>query len=622
MSSTPSSPPNVLLLLVGQLQFPRFAYDEASKAHVGMARGIKEVMGFAPLSEGNAYVRHFPGFMALREHAVCFQRHTIASSACTPSRAALLTGHYGAMTGVTQSEGIFKEATDPAFPWLDPHGVPTLGDWFRAAGYSTHYFGAWHVSHPRHGSLQDWGFGDWELSQPEPQGASHGDLGVYRDIGFTDLAVTFLRRKAAGLGFGGNPQRARDEAGKPWLAVLSLMNPGDISGYPQQWNQALPGGMEPGQPRHIPPLGARTRPPPQGTLPVALNPEGLPLDCATLPPTLEESLDTKPRAQLDASYKVGLALATGGNGAGEARSPLPFQLSGNPRGWFLEYLRFYTFLQQLVDRQIARVMRCLKDSGLADNTLVVFCADHGEHGGAHRGMIQKWHSAYEEVIHVPFVVSSRRVNPGIAIEYRDAVTSHIDVVPTLLGLAGFDASARDRLARQIPHQTVQPLVGADLSPYLRGEVPSVTEPNGQSREAVLFVTDDMVTEPLPTPAQGIRMKFGSFLESVRRAASEAKAPIRPGVVTQPCHVQCVRAVDWKLVRYWDPKGNAEAEYELYYLPQDGIEAVNLVSWRGGEPVLEPSRIPAHWGLSADRALKALTGLREQLTYQLRTKLRA
>mgnify|MGYP001988447424 CR=1 FL=1 len=36
-------------------------------------------------------------------------------------------------------------------------------------------------------------------------------------------------------------------------------------------------------------------------------------------------------------------------------------------------------------------------------SIVVFCADHGDLAGAHGQMIQKWHSAYEEAIHVPMV---------------------------------------------------------------------------------------------------------------------------------------------------------------------------------------------------------------------------
>ena len=37
--------------------------------------------------------------------------------------------------------------------WLDPDSVPTLGDWFRAGGYQTHYRGKWHVSPRRPASF-------------------------------------------------------------------------------------------------------------------------------------------------------------------------------------------------------------------------------------------------------------------------------------------------------------------------------------------------------------------------------------------------------------------------------------------------------------------------------------
>ena len=64
-----------------------------------------------------------------------------------PSRATLFTGQYPSLHGVAKTSGIAKQATDPAMGWLDPDEVPTLGDWFRAGGYQTHYRGKWHVSH-------------------------------------------------------------------------------------------------------------------------------------------------------------------------------------------------------------------------------------------------------------------------------------------------------------------------------------------------------------------------------------------------------------------------------------------------------------------------------------------
>ena len=64
-----------------------------------------------------------------------------------PSRATFFTGQYPSLHGVAKTSGIAKRATDPAMGWLDPDEVPTLGDWFRAGGYQTHYRGKWHVSH-------------------------------------------------------------------------------------------------------------------------------------------------------------------------------------------------------------------------------------------------------------------------------------------------------------------------------------------------------------------------------------------------------------------------------------------------------------------------------------------
>ena len=75
-----------------------------------------------------------------------FHRHYAGSTACTPSRATLFTGQYPSLHGVNSTDGTAKQNSDPGMHWLDPDSVPTLGDWFRAGGYRTHYRGKWHVS--------------------------------------------------------------------------------------------------------------------------------------------------------------------------------------------------------------------------------------------------------------------------------------------------------------------------------------------------------------------------------------------------------------------------------------------------------------------------------------------
>jgi choline-sulfatase len=106
---------------------------------------------YPPSYEG-AELRRFraeqlPGQQALRARACEFHRHHTASSACVPSRASLFTGHYPTLHGVRATDGAAKAAHDPNMFWLDPNTVPTMGHYFRAAGYRTHYRGKWHVSH-------------------------------------------------------------------------------------------------------------------------------------------------------------------------------------------------------------------------------------------------------------------------------------------------------------------------------------------------------------------------------------------------------------------------------------------------------------------------------------------
>ena len=59
----------------------------------------------------------------------------------------MFTGQYPDLHGVTQTDGIGKSYDDTRMRWLRPGEVPTLGNWFRAAGYDTHYDGKWHISH-------------------------------------------------------------------------------------------------------------------------------------------------------------------------------------------------------------------------------------------------------------------------------------------------------------------------------------------------------------------------------------------------------------------------------------------------------------------------------------------
>lgn len=619
--------PNILFITVDQMRYPCLRYRRG-----GMLDPIKRILSFEPLQEGDeAYTGYFPGFMRLRQNAVAMRQHMIATAACVPSRATIYTGQYGTKTRVLETDSLFKYGSDPNFPWLNPRGIPTIGDWFRSAGYTTHYFGKWDLSYvdepgPQHGDLDPRGFSDWRLSAPDAQGGQLNQLGVYRDPGYVDQVNGFLRRKA--MNYESTPQQPA-----PWFAVASIVNPHDIaSAYPMSW--WIPEGMKVrrknanGEEVEIPVAGVQTatadtpvtrpipspgdlsNPLPGGRTRVPLNPRAYPQRTFDLPETWDEDLSTKPSCQFDYSYKMGLALKSRRPPVQREDFGLPFQTQENASDWYQAFGDFYSYCHTLADTQINHILQVLDETGLAEDTIVVFLSDHGEYGGAHGGMVEKWHSAYEEIIHVPFVVSSGQVNSGEQMRYVDQLTSHIDILPTLLGLAGYDVQAQDSLGGSIEGHTYLPLPGADLSGVIQNAQQAVVTADGKEREGVLFITDDTITEYLwgEEASSGYHV-FQAEVEHQRKLG----VPLHPGAVVQPCHIRAARTAEWKLARYFDPRNIVSDQWELYYLPEDHSESVNLVHWdASGAPVLCPERIPSDWQLTAEQLEAALPRMRQLL----------
>jgi len=84
-----------------------------------------------------------------------------------------------------------------------------------------------------------------------------------------------------------------------------------------------------------------------------------------------------------------------------------------------------------VDAQFGRILDCLREEGLEQDTIVVFTADHGEMLGSH-GMFGKG-ALYEESIGIPFIIRwPGKIRPGT----ETMPLSVPDLMPTLLGLTG------------------------------------------------------------------------------------------------------------------------------------------------------------------------------------------
>ncbi|MEA2464982.1 MAG: hypothetical protein QOJ98_2729 [Acidobacteriota bacterium] len=510
--------PNVLLFLVDELRYPT-VYDGPV---------LRDWM------QANLRAQR-----VLRENGVDFSRHYVQSAACAPSRTSIFTGQYPSLHGVTQTDGIGKQIWDPGMYWLDPDMVPTMGDYFRAAGYRTHYRGKWHISHEdievpgthssllsntidskplventdlyrRANRLDKFGFDGW--IGPEPHGSNQANCGWTRDPLYAQEALHLLDRLD------------KDDAGdEPWLLVNSYVNPHDIVFFGliwQSWGLPYPTDAD------VPPI------PP--------------------PPTQNEDLFTKPSAQQ--SYI---------DTYGQMFFPQP-QVD--------LYRQFYYYLQVEAENHVSAVYERLLRSRFADDTIVVFTSDHGEMLGAHGGMHQKWYQAYEETIHVPLIITGKPVTESA--RNIDALTSHADLLPTLLGLAGIDAEeAAQEVAKT--HGQTRRLVGRDLSQAVRGE--SHIEPG----EPVYFMTVDDV-------AQGLSQVTG------RRQWRNVAAPNQVEAI-----VVEIDGVVWKYVHYnqevpaypniTNPTitqlqgtySSVPDQYEQYKLSEDQMEIVNL-AWPGNE----------------------------------------
>ena len=400
--------PNVLLIMTDQERYPTPYEDEA----VAEFRRTQ-----------------LPARTRLLAEGVQFHRHYAGATACAPSRATLFTGQYPSLHGVKSTDGLAKYATDVQMQWLDPGTVPTLGHWFQAAGYRTYYKGKWHISHANISApgshdgikasdaqgrvLQEMvelyaktdrlePFGFGGWVGREPHGADLADAGSVRDTIFADQVADL---------FG---ELGRDDDPRPWLAVASFVNPHDIIFAGPAWDM----------------LGLAR---PDDTVPDI--PEA---------PSQSDGFDDRPGCQ---------------EGWVQTWPEMAFDIPNDNA-----YRRLYYWLHKQVDAAIGAVLDALDASDLAEDTIVVFTSDHGDLLGAHGGMKQKWYNAYEEAIHVPMVIRG----PGLPADAAgiDVPTSHIDLVPTLLGLIGADPA--DLLEVVDEHHTeARPLPGRNLAAIVR-----------------------------------------------------------------------------------------------------------------------------------------------------------
>jgi arylsulfatase A-like enzyme len=382
--------PTLLSVLIGSLLFHlpcALAADSASKPpnilfimsddHAAHAVGVY-----------GSKINQTPNIDRIAAKGMRFNNCFAVNSICTPSRAAILTGKYSHINGVT----VFNR-----FDGSQPHVAKML----RSAGYQTAMIGKWHLfSAPT-------GFDYWNILPG--QGRYHDPVmiemgktnvikGYVTDI-ITDAAIKFLKAR---------------EPGKPFFLMTHHKAPH------REWS----------------PDAKHAKMYDEADIPE--------------PATFNDDYKGRSSAAAEATMRIERDLRKS-----DVKADPPAGLTGEAlKKWhYQRYIKDYLRCVASVDDNVGRLLDYLEQSGLSDNTIVIYTSDQGFFLGDHGWYDKRF--MYEESLRMPFLVSfPGHVKSG---SINDQMVLNVDFAPTFLELAGAPVAPD--------------IQGRSIAPLLRGEKP-------------------------------------------------------------------------------------------------------------------------------------------------------
>lgn len=368
------------------------------------------------ISAYGSRVNQTPNLDLLAREGMLFRNAFVTNSICTPSRAAILTGKYSHLNGVT------------VFNRFDG-SQQTVAKLLQAGGYYTGMIGKWHLgSDPT-------GFDHWEILPG--QGAYRDPLlytatgekkypGYVTDV-LADLATLFLEK------------RPRD---RPFFLMWHHKAPHRPWVPDEKYRQAFAGRRIPEPKTLWDGYQTRTDALRENEQRVArdLTRRDLKLDP---PPSLEGPALNSWLAHKPTELTI----------AGDGKET-PLTGEALARWKYQRYMQDYLACVQSVDDAVGRVLDSIKRAGLERDTVVVYTSDQGFFLGDH-GLYDK-RFMYEASLRTPLLVRwPAAVRPRSA---SDLMALNVDYAPTFLELAGLTVPAE--------------MQGRSLLPILRSEKPS------------------------------------------------------------------------------------------------------------------------------------------------------
>ncbi len=368
------------------------------------------------ISAYGSRINKTPNIDRLAQEGMLFRHCLVTNAICGPSRACILTGKYSHKNGFYRNGNRF-DGSQMTFPKI-----------LQNHGYQTALVGKWHLG------TRPTGFDYWEVLKgqgpyynPEMlnQNGSHRYTGYTTDI-ITDLTIQWLDQK-----------RDRD---RPFLLMYQHKAPH------RNW--------QPG-PKHLNLFDDVTIPEPDTLfdnhvkraspsrnqkMTIAHH-----LSDFDLKLTAPRNLTPQQRQRWDAAYGP----------KNEAFRRQKLTGKALTRWQYQRYIKDYLRCVASVDDNIGRLLEFLTQTGLEDNTVVVYSSDQGWYLGDHGWYDKRW--MYEESLTMPLIVRwPHIIQPG---SVNSDMVSNVDFAETFLDIAGLKQAIPDSMQ------------GNSFKPLLLGSTP-------------------------------------------------------------------------------------------------------------------------------------------------------
>ena len=368
-----------------------------------------------------------PHLQQLAAEGVTFTNSFVCNSICGPSRAAILTGKHSKINGFYTNGQQFDSTQ-----WTLPKDL-------QKAGYQTAIFGKWHLNSTPTG---------FDVAETLPR------QGNYYNPDFTNLQGKRFREQGYCTEIISNKtidwlKNQRDKT-KPFFLC--------------SWHKASHRTWMP-EPKHMRLLDDVDVPEPDNLFDdYAGRSSALKLQKMSIRDEINLAADTKvtppfatsTRDEIVAASEKSASKDTSTFDEFERMTPAQRQawddyyvprnrafhaqhLTGDAlvRWKYQAYMKDYIRCVKSLDDQIGRVLTYLKQSGLDQNTIVIYSSDQGFYNGEHGWYDKRW--MYEESLRNPFIIKWPGViKPGTT---SDALIQNIDYAPTLLECAGLNVPA-------------------------------------------------------------------------------------------------------------------------------------------------------------------------------------